>query len=442
MEVSYCGQSYRLRSAGLFRFLSLLHGNGLAWVDLAAIDGVLPGIAPRQLARFIDTLDALHLPLVHYETKTRGRYRLAVPAEALVFNAGAVVGEAGDVPRQLGGAEPIAACDGFGLLDENWLVWTIALVHAMLQMSEGRLFNETGAQASVDVAAGACHTLPAWTKSVVDLRRVLILGKQSNLREALHSIRRVNTALRAGRAHPGVGRRARLVHAKMYYDRGLYARAERRLGNISPQPCLDAGALNMRALLNGQRFLAASPAKAFNFLSMVFSDLTEALGEVFLGNADSGMLDCLTFNIGNNILRGVHKGIFPPTAADIALQWFACNRLVCRKFGIGDDSVLVDLLLVDVGAEFGYSITHWPAALADIESLDELLTQALIHARQTGNRMEIGECLLRQVRYAPSAGASDAAFYEAMDIFDSLGMKSMKNALYDAKRSRGTTGAR
>lgn len=443
MELSYRSRTYRLRSSGLFRFVEFLLQHAPAWVDLAAIDALLPGIAPRQLARFIDNLEALQLPLVRYETKTRGRYRLAVPAEEIGLHApGRCPAESlviGSSSRQAALA-PVALPQ---LLDGNWIAWTVELVYSQLHLSDGRLGEEGGALTSLACAELACRSLPPWARSVVDLRRALVLGKTGQFREAQHCLRRVGTAVRSGLAHPGAARRLPLIRAKLDYDRGRYGPAEARLAELPPPTDADAGFLNMRALLNGRKLLAAGPVEAPAILACVLADLTLALGDIFLGNCDIGTLDYLSFNIGNNILRAVRSGILPPGAADSALQWFACNRLICRKFGIGDDSILVDLLLVDVGLEFGYSVARWPrgltGGLSDITDLGMLLAEALEHARRMGNPLEIAECLLRQVRYLPDKTAADAAYHEAWEICDSLGRGDLRIALTAAWNARSTT---
>lgn len=443
MELFYRGHGYRLRSPGLLLFLELLQRHAPNWVDLAAINAVLPGIAPRQLARFIDNLEALQLPLVSYETKTRGRYRLAVPAAEVGLHARGAVSQNPSLsapPRSQAALAPVALPQ---LLDENWIAWTIELVYSQLRLSDGHLGDEGGALTSLACAELACRSLPPWARSVVDLRRALVLGKTGQFREAQHCLRRVCTAIRSGLAHPGAARRLPLILAKLDYDRGRYGPAETRLGELPPPVGVDAGFLNMRALLNGRKLLAAGPDEAPAILADVLADLTLALGDIFLGNSDTGTLDCLSFNIGNNILRAVRQGILPPGAADFALQWFACNRLVCRKFGIGDESILVDLLLVDVGLEFGYSVARWPRGLtdglSDITDLGKLLADALGHARRSGNPLEIAECLLRQVHYLPDNTAAEAAYHEAWEICDSLGRGDLRIALTAARNARSTT---
>ena len=86
MKLLYREQPYPFRSRGLFLFLRILQDAYPGWVELAAIEIRLPGISPRQLARFVDLLEAAGLPLVRYETKTRGRFRLAVEPASIAFS--------------------------------------------------------------------------------------------------------------------------------------------------------------------------------------------------------------------------------------------------------------------------------------------------------------------------------------------------------------------
>lgn len=87
MRLTYDNRPYSFRSPGLLVFLRLLADAHPAWVDLAGIEARLPGIDRRQIARFIDTLAAADLPLVAYETKTRGRFRLTVAPALIAFPA-------------------------------------------------------------------------------------------------------------------------------------------------------------------------------------------------------------------------------------------------------------------------------------------------------------------------------------------------------------------
>lgn len=443
MELLYRERAYPFRSRGLFIFLRVLQGAYPDWVDMAGIEIRLPGIKPRQLARFIDLLEAPGLPLVAFETKTRGRYRLAVePGEIAFEGASGFSLPAEELPPQP--LLPFSAATGAALLDtltsESWIEWVLALMHAHMTLQGGQISGEGGTLRYLDRAEAVAQSLPPWTLSVIQVRRAQALARESRYREAAFCLRQVETLARNGTAHPAALSRARLVKAKIRYDQERFTEVAQLLGAATAEiavPC--SHALNLRALLLGREFMAAGEGEAPRLLAQTLSMLAEALGNVFLGYGDSSMLDALTFNFGNNLLRGVKKGVLPEFCAETVMEWLAANMLVNRKLGIGDDSVLTYLLLVDVGLDHGYHPLHWPLILRQglklPGTLDGLLELALAEARQIGNRLEIAQCLLRKVRLAINAQAARDAYFEARSLFLDLGRKKNARQMADEWRA-------
>lgn len=423
MELHYRDRCCHFRSPGLCRFIDTLRQAYPDWVDLATLRQALPGIAPRQLARFVDRLEAEGLPLLHYETKTRGPYRLAVAPDTLCIAAM-------PTPPRSGAAIPSPGTAVAGTLEtccrEAWIAWLLALIRATLALNDGHLAEPDGALDCLDEAARAARQLPAWADSIVIVRRANALERLSRYREASACLRRADTLRRHGYPHPGVGQRVHLIRAKIRYSQGRFAEAETSLTAARGQGDADSpGWLNMRALLSGRQIPGAKPDDARSLLAASLSDLLEAIGHIFLWNGDSSLLDALCFNVGNNLLRGVRHGVLAPDCADLAMQWLAANQLVCRKLGIGDDSILINLLLVDVGLDHGYSIEHWPSLLQGqlnhAGDLVQLLADSLHQARKSGNRLEIAECLRRQMRLSTDPAAAEQACREAMELFRELG---------------------
>lgn len=441
MKLLYRERSYSFRSRGLFQFLHILQEAYPGWVDLAAIKARLPGIDPRQLARFIDLLESSELPLVRYETKTRGRFKFAVKPDAIAYS-----GDQEQLPEittatpqspTLTDTIPLAVYQ-----NEAWVAWVIALLHSTLALHDGYHSKENDALKFLDEAETACHTLPLWTISVVHIRRASILEKDSHYREATYWLRRVDTAARQGHAHPAAQARAQLIRAKLRYDQARYAEAESLLALPS-----EPGAayhcphrLNMQALITGRKLLAASNSEAPRLLSQTLSLLAEAIGHVFLWHGDTSLLDALCYNFANNLLRGIKRGLIPEACADTVMQWLVANMLACRKLGVGEDSVLANLLLIDVGLDHGYTIEQWPrllhCELSASGDLAGLLAKALTQARKSGNRLEIAQCLKRKVRLATSQESAKRAYFEAVELFRQQGRKELIQELADTWRSR------
>ncbi|MBS1227062.1 MAG: hypothetical protein H6R17_339 [Proteobacteria bacterium] len=438
MKLLYQERAYAFRSPGLFLFLKLLQDAYPGWVDKAAIENRMPGVDPRQLARFVDLLEAADLPLVVYETKTRGRFWLAVAPELVAFSGDQLAKpEASPVAAlPARNATPLAVYQ-----DEAWVLWMVALLHSALAVHAGHLGGDDGALDHLDTAEAAAATLPLWTLSVVHLRRAFTLTRASRYREAARSLRRVDTAVRHGNAHPACPGAAQLVRAKIRYDQARYDQALHILD--SPPPAVGQHCphwLNMNALLSGRKFLVAGAPDAPALLAQTLAALAEAFGYVFLWQGDSSLLDALCYNFGNNLLRGIKRGLIPKASADAVMQWLAANMLVCRKLGVGEDSVLANLLLIDVALEHGNSLGNWPALRrygADFcGDLATLLDKTLAQARLTGNGLEIAQCLRRQVQLSTSAEDAMPAYLEAVALFGEQGKKDVAAELAERWRSQ------
>ena len=438
MKLLYQQRTYAFRSRGLFVFLRLLQNAYPGWVDKAVIESRMPGVDPRQLARFVDLLEAVQLPLLRYETKTRGRFRLAVPPDSLelLCDQPADEGSAPAGAPASGKTAPLAVYQ-----NDAWVLWMVALLHSALAVHSGHLCGDDGALDHLDTAEAATATLPPWTRSVVYLRRAFTFARASRYRDAARSLRRVDTAVRHGDAHPACPGAAQLVRAKIRYDQSRYDEAQRILD--LPQPAIDdhcAHRLNMSALLSGRKFLAASDLDAPVLLAQTLAALAKAFGYVFLWQSDSSLLDALCYNFGNNLLRGIKRGLLPKTGAATVMQWLAANMLVCRKLGVGEDSILVNLLLIDVAMENGNSFGNWPQLRrygADFcGDLATLLDKTLAQARLTGNALEIAQCLRRQVQLSDSAEAAGDAYLEAVALFGEQGKKKVAAELAEQWRSR------
>lgn len=433
MKLQYSKRTYAFRSPGLFAFLGILKDAYPGWVDLAGIEARLPHIHPRQLARFVDLLEAAGLQLVRYETKTRGRFQLAVKPESIVFT--------GDQPppsKTAHATQVPCASIAIGALsiyqNSAWVAWVIALMESSLAMHDGNPSGMDSALEYLNAAKAASASLPLWTTSVVHVRRASLLAKGSRYREATFWLRRVDTAVRDGLAHPAVKTKAQLVRAKMRYDQARYAEAEQLLGAFPSIGMFNYPSwLNMKALVSGRKFLAAKEADAPDFLLQTLSALAEALGYVFLSHGDSNLLDGLCYNFANNLQRGIKRGVIPEDCADTVMQWLAANLLVCRKLGIGEDSIFASLLLVDVALDQRHSIKQWPHLLSceisvsgDIKGV---LAKALTQARQMGNKIEIAQCLRREIQMVKSPDAARAAYLEAVESFDNQGKPELVREL-------------
>lgn len=429
MELLFRRRSYQVRSRGLLQFLQLLRDAYPDWVDMAGVEARIPGVSTRQLARFIDLLDASNLPLVRYETKTRGRYQLAVEPESIKLQGGLQLWKLAPAAVAPPAPVPVPPCASLEVYqDKNWIVWVVALLHSTLAFHGGQFLGEDGALGHLEDAEAAAATLPPWTLSVVQTLRAHALVRTFQYREATFWLRRVNTAIRHGYGHPATAGAERLIRARMLFDQSRYDESEQLIALAGASKAMHSPYwLNMNTLLSSQKLLTAEEGEAPRLLAQALSATADALGYVFLWEGDSSLLDCLLYNFGNNLLCGINRGLLPAACTDTVLQWLAANMLACRKLGIGNDSIMTSLLLIDVALDHGLSPEHWPPLLRQDANLsgdlDGLLNQALDQSRRAGNRLEVAQCLRRWIRLAASSDKARPAYFEAMELFTDLGHK-------------------
>ena len=173
-------------------------------------------------------------------------------------------------------------------------------------------------------------------------------------------------------------------------------------------------------------------------LALALESWLRAFGAALL-RGETTLLDPLCYNLANNLLRGVARRVLP-AAADTALRWLAADTILCRKFGIGGDSVLSHLLLVDAGLEHGYLPESWPAVLRDDlnlpRTLDGILAKAIDRARRSDMPLEMALCFKRKVLLTRSRETARAAFDEAAALLREIGSRAELRKLRAAWQSR------
>lgn len=428
MLLTYAGRQHRFGSQRLAEFLALLREAHPSWVDFATLSRQLPGLSPRQLARFVNRLDAAGLPLVVATTKTRGPFCLAVAPETLGLPAWcgrAVVG------RPMAAAEALPAPAHLpldALVREAWVDWAIALLQARIRQRRGSDNGFADCLALLATAEAAASQLPPLAGDVVRVRHAQVLARAGRHREAGFALRRVNTAVRAGLADPLVRAAACQIRAKSHYDRNQLVEAERLAIAAPPDPPTPQS-LNLQALLAGRGALQAGPEAASGLLAQALSLLIRALASVLLGYGDDGLLDALSFNFANNLDRCLELGMLPANAGDTVLAWLAANAAICRELGVGGDSVLAELKVVEASQRYGRWPTRWPAGVVMPAGPRQLLVEAEAKARRSGNALEIAECLRLRACLTANATSARLLYFEAMDLLREFDRRDIAESL-------------
>ena len=428
-------KSLQFRSRGLFVFLSLLKQAHPSWVDLNAVFQALPNTTPRQIARYIDLLESANLRLVEYKTKTKGQFRLGVAPQSLQLPELYLAHENYAHQKNLNATQSKAKKHLTQLSDyltSDWLIWLQALLQSHLALMDGHLCAQKGALLHLHHALKATNKLPVWTKSVVFTRLVHAHTRRCEYAEAKKWLRKANTLKRSGLAHPALAQRLDLLSAKLSYDQGDYLGTQSILDSMPANLSLSPQQLNIQALLFGQKCLDdASHASAH--LLEAFELLSQAIGGVFFWQEDTSILDALTYNFGNIMLRAVKLNILTSQHADLAAQWLASNITICRKLGVGEDSVLTDLLLFDLVSEYDIDYQSWPDCLKGRQfSTNKLhiLQRAESHARAQHNLVELAECLCRLILIV-NAEMAQTYHTEAKQILAIIKRPDIEKKLHD-----------
>ena len=441
MKLTLGDEAFYFRSRGLFVFLNLLKEAHPNWVDLNAVYEVLPNTTPRQIARYIDLLETDNVRLVEYKTKTKGKFRLSVTPQLLTLpplNNHSVLNHANTDIKNHAVTLNTAHHKLTDFLNSDWVTWLLGVVSAHLALMDGHLCTKNGALIHLNNALQASQNLPAWTKSIVYVRLGHACTRKCEYAEAHAWLRKAETLQRAGLAHPAVALRLCLLRAKLRYDQGKIADTKTLLKaaplNNAPSPQL----LSMQALLFGQQCfddLSNAPSHLLN----AFNLLSQAIGGVLLWQEDTSLLDALTYNFGNLMLRAVKLNVLPTQHVDLAAKWLASNIVVCRKLGVGEDSVLTDLLLFDVAHEHGVNTHDWHDYIKhsqpNFSKPHFILQRAERHARSQANPLELAECLRREMWIADN-GKAQTSYIEALTILDAVKRPDIAQQLKEEFKQR------
>ncbi|WP_395007893.1 hypothetical protein [Undibacterium sp.] len=432
MSINYLGKTYTFRSQGLLAFLRFLvgkHPNPVCYADLQLR---FTGLTPRQIARYIDAIEAHDglLGVVTYRTKTRGPFHLNAESTALQFKKPAIqtpmTVASSRVQHQVESAT-LSQC-----LSPAWVDWVRGLLLATLGLNRLHNSDQVDAFGFLDMATIAAEQLPPWAGFIVMNCRAHHLERESRYREAHYILRKITSAASDGFVKPSILSRAHLCRAKIQYDQGRYQDSEKTLMSLANDSYSAPPAwLNVHALNLGQKFnqSKAAPPEQEAHLSEILSTFLEAIGDTFMLYGDSRTLDALSFNFGNNLLRAIRKKLLPDSHVQTVLDWFVLNLLICNRMAIGNDSIYTHLLIVDVLEEFSVNVERLPIELRDLAQSrakrENYLKKNLSLARISGNRPEIAECLLRIGKITLNTEFAHSCFKEACEIASELAHKNL-----------------
>lgn len=392
------------RSEAPFRFLARLwwqHTRQPAqpWVTVDEL-GMCLGTAthPRQLLRTVDWLEKTGLGLIAFETRTRGRYRLACEADRLRPDLGSAA-----LGRWLGLDEAGGEAEEAGALVGDALDHTVQL---LLRADSGFNDGELRRPGTVTaLPALLTDANPLWT-ALLTLRQAQVALRQGDYPRMESLLSEIHQGVRSGSIRQShLAARADLLAARAHHDRGNLREAERLLRraaeSIAGDVWTEGRYHDLVALVAYGRWreavqpgapLDAAAVEALGRLEMGFSAALACQMQVM----DYQGVQLTACNLAQALLSPAIFGCPHPEAASWAgkgLGWLAQSFYISQHFYVGMDSVMPQVLALQVAAggvmEFSQLNELTQQMFGKLPDIEAAWTHIYRLARQIGNPAEL-----------------------------------------------------
>lgn len=417
------------RSKGVVAFTCLLLWKkrtqpGSAWVGIEELRTVLPSVHGRQLQRHIDALAGIDFP-VEYESKTRGRYRLTLPAEQVRVDVdeNALAAFIGLRAERAPARKQPAATGMFpgDLADNRRLLDSFSRLNlADSQYHDGSLGAD--ANQAYHLYLRESESAPPELRAIALLRLARTCRRLSRHDEAMAALRRMEKLLRDSGTQPaGLEMKLQLCRAMAHFDQGRIVQAAAIAAKLDMRACADASTLgeyhNLMGLLahrelRARRSTPANPAPE----QEAYSALLEIAAHHFrlslthhIGVSDYQAMQATSFNLGNLFLFAWMERL--PEREDepfleLGVKWVAQCEFICNKFGVGMDSVWSRIVLIKTALQSNLGLDSLNGLTGGLfrnhAGLEDLAWATLTEIEVIGNRMEQAELqgLLAQLALA------------------------------------------
>lgn len=430
------------RSEGLMKFVSYLWWRKLtspnsSWVGPEELVRVLDHPTPKHMQRYLDALDSAGIPLVEFRSKTRGAWRLSLPAEQV------------SVDRS---EAELISWFGLSQTSDSQIpsIDTLVAIEQNLRqvLNVDAAFAETGIECEqVESAVTAYRSLlntPGVTPTLKAslLQRLCMLHRQvSNIVEWKRDIANLEKMVNSGElAGADFEARLRLQQAFLNYDEGRSEEAAYILERINPGAINDSftlgryyNALGLASLRHMKKECQASSQLCQEELSACqltrgLEYFSRAMGYAMAVNDYAG-LEGISFNIGNALFRCAKLIDSEKRKKRIqeAARWVGQCEMICHRFGVGGSShwsriALIDMVL-QLQEDFS-TLNSWVSGVyAGFGSIERLLLDTLEDSVRKGNRLEQAECCRLFSSYYERCDDRERAIWyreEAIEIYHEL----------------------
>jgi hypothetical protein len=359
----WCGETFRSRSVGLLRFIAFLAWEGAGReVGALALNRVLSSVAPRQIQRYIDKLEATGWAILAYQNKTVGPWRL-VPRLSCVQGATAMRDWLLGKPVILPTAN--VSLSGF----QSWVDQTYSYVHAEIDELDGNT-------PKCDLDSGNLDLLG----SLMQARALILIDQLEVAQQLLDTV--LNSSVVCDMAQP-LKIQSKLLSARIAYNRSQFVLAERVLASVHVADLADlfnqGQYHNLQGLLHCHELksLAWACSQDFDLPALNIShDQKEALSEqchhaiahfkhalsCWLASFSPQFVQAALFNIGNTLYAKARCGLGTVAGSDYqaAAAWLIECIRYCRKNFTGIETRLCEVTLIHLILDAKLQISDWP----------------------------------------------------------------------------------
>lgn len=402
-----------------------------AWVGIYELRHILPTTYGRQMLRYIDTLADIGFPM-EYESKTRGRYRLALPPERVKVDV-----DEGMLERIIGIVPSAPAAAPFALVGgRDNLPGSLRILESFsrLNLAQSQFYDgNLGGEANHAYHLFLCEseTAPPEWRGIALLQLAKTSRRLNRYDEALAALRRLFKLLRSGGA-PGLAIKAALCKAMVHFDQGHIAQMTNLIKKLDMSGCSDSSTLgeyyNLKGLLAyydiqqcrevaakvaapSAQDIYAVPLKiippadpdAYRVLLEITAHYYHEALVLHAGTGDYNAMQHACFNLGDLFLYALINGILPQEdALELGMKWMAQCEFISHKFGVGMDSVQSRIVLIKTAMQCGFGMAELNAftngMFRNHASLEELARATLATSQAIGDRLEqaqVFEILMR-----------------------------------------------
>lgn len=396
------GRTLATRSRALLVFVSALVRQkrdlpNTPWIGIDALREVLPSVHGKQMQRFVDALAEIGFP-IEYESKTRGRYCLAVLAEQVRFDVDEAALDAFMGMRETAGARPIpirqTECRYLvsrhpGRTDnsppdpgikpnrpaeesDHFLVSLSQMLLADSQFHDGNLNN--GADHAYEIWRKQAETATAELKAIALLKLARVCRRLQRYGEAQEALRHLRRMVRNGAiVNEPLLIKARLCLAMLRYEQGRLDEARVIVEKLDMRCCADDATLgefyNLRGLLAGgdlrrchkQGLISGTTPdpEALSALLTIGTHYFRQALTMMVNNNDYQAMQSTCFNLGNLYLYAYRTKLPLAARAELlgyGIGWIAQCEFICSKFGVGMDAAWSKIVLLQAALDAGLTL--------------------------------------------------------------------------------------